>query len=279
MATAQFLINPHHIAATDRSAQYGDACFTSMYAESGAAFLLKAHLQRLQDGCAALQLPFTQWNALESNLREVLSGITDATAVKVLISRGSGGRGYQPPSSVDMVCVISTHPTDPILPPSVVLNLGVSDVSLSKEPWSGGIKHNNRLSQVLARANLQSKNTDELEDVLMCNEYQHVVEATSSNVFYQIDGVWHTPPIEAYGVKGVMREAWLQYLSQNDIMVNQSYHHIDMFREVEGMLLTNAVRGVRPVGKLTLPDSQHVLDTSAHLDLINRFMSQSQQAG
>jgi 4-amino-4-deoxychorismate lyase len=284
MADSQILINPSHVSASDRSIQYGDACFTTMYAEDGKILLLPAHIARLQAACSALSIAFSDWLLLQTELAKLASEIENPRVIKIVLSRGSGGRGYQPPVLQQTLCIISTHLANPILPIVCVERIGLSKVELQKEQCFGGIKHNNRLPQVLARQQnmsiaLDKGQENELninnEDVLMCNEYGHVIEASSANIFYEIDGVWYTPPMDTYGVKGIMRDAWMSNLYQRGIIVNQNYHHQSMLAHAQSVLLTNAVRGVRPVHELRVGCQVYQLETHKHLSMIDEFITQA----
>jgi 4-amino-4-deoxychorismate lyase len=291
MTSSRILINPSHISATDRSIQYGDACFTSMYVENGKILLLPAHIARLQEACTRLAIAFSDWLLLQTELAKLAHELTGPSVIKILISRGSGGRGYRPPVLVQPLCIISSHLALPILPVPKVESLGVSSIELHKEHWSGGIKHNNRLAQVLARDSEITKTRSthshvdagedlilEYEEVLMCNQHGHVVEASSANVFYNIDGVWYTPPMHDYGVKGVMRNAWMLHLQQRGINVNETYHHLDLLVHAQSVLLSNAVRGVRPVAELHLRGKVYSYNTVSEKDTIAEFIRGAMQS-
>lgn len=289
MTRSHILINPTHISATDRSIQYGDACFTTMYVEHHKVLLLTAHITRLQQACTTLAIAFSDWLMLQTELAKLAHELRGPSVIKILISRGSGGRGYRPPAVAQPLCIISSHRALPILPVRSVESLGVSSIKLPKEHWSGGIKHNNRLVQVLAREHEinQAKASDlytvqdlgvEYEEVLMCNPYGHIVEASSANVFYNIAGVWYTPPMHDYGVKGVMRDAWMSYLQQHGIIVNEAYHHIDMLVHAHSVLLSNGARGVRPVAELYLHGKVYSYTTDSETEMITEFVRSAMAA-
>ena len=91
-----FLINgleQETLPASDRATQFGDGCFTTARILDGGVCLLGAHILRLQKACEALLIPFSQWDILESEMRRLASDKASGV-LKVIISRGSGGRGY-----------------------------------------------------------------------------------------------------------------------------------------------------------------------------------------
>lgn len=91
-----FLINgleQETLPASDRAIQFGDGCFTTARILDGEVSLLDVHIRRLQKACEKLLIPFMQWDILEREMRRLASGNTNGV-LKVILSRGSGGRGY-----------------------------------------------------------------------------------------------------------------------------------------------------------------------------------------
>lgn len=91
-----FLINGHKqesLAVSDRATQFGDGCFTTARVIDGKVSLLSAHIQRLQDACQRLMISCDFWPQLEQEMK-TLAAEQQNGVLKVVISRGSGGRGY-----------------------------------------------------------------------------------------------------------------------------------------------------------------------------------------
>ena len=258
MEDSQILINPTHIVATDRSVQYGDASFTTMYVERGYIVLFAQHLARLQGASEQLNIAFEQWDTLKATLSELASQQLVPSVIKVVISRGSGGRGYLPPKEQNPCCIISTHKIQAMGDNPVLGHLGVSNIVLPSHEGALELKHNNRLAQVLASQEAVAMGFD---DVLMCNHNRHAIEASSSNLFYRLDGCWYAPSLTNVGVKGLMREAFIEYLSEQGIIVNQASHHVRELLSAEAMLLTNAVKGVRAVSTFKYQNNKKQLNT------------------
>lgn len=81
------------LSATDRAVQFGDGCFTTARVRDGVVHLLEAHLARLREGCERLMIPMPDINTLRDEMRQASQGQASAV-VKVIISRGTGKRGY-----------------------------------------------------------------------------------------------------------------------------------------------------------------------------------------
>ncbi|WP_371192989.1 aminodeoxychorismate lyase [Glaciecola sp. SC05] len=269
MLAHNILVNPTSISASDRSIHYGDASFTSMYAENHNITLLSEHIQRLQDACLGLDIKFTDWDELHRTLQSLVALQREPLAIKVIVTRGSGGRGYQPPEQQTPICIISTHSAESMQAQGNVKLLMVSDICLPSHDKLEGLKHTNRLAQVLAKQEALNMHCD---DVLMCDYRRHVIEASSANVFYKLDGCWYTPPLNSGGVKGLMRNAFLLYLQDLGLFVNQASHHIEQLCSAQSILLSNAVKGVRQVDKLHYQNADVLLTTDLG-ELIAPFLS------
>lgn len=160
--------------------------------------------------------------------------------LKLVLTRGAGSRGYLPPEDPEPTLVLSAHP----LPPRAVGGLAVHlcALRLGSQPRLAGIKHLNRLEQVLARAEAARAGADE---GLLCDGHGQLVCATAGNVAVRIDGRWLTPPIVDCGVAGVCR-GWLIEAG----LLREQPLGLDALAAAESVFLCNAVRGILPVARL-----------------------------
>lgn len=154
-----FLINgleQETLPASDRATQFGDGCFTTARILDGGVCLLGAHILRLQKACEALLIPFSQWDILESEMRRLASDKASGV-LKVIISRGSGGRGYSGSACLHptRVLSVSDYPSHYAHWREEGVALALSPVRLGRNPMLAGIKHLNRLEQVLIRTHLE----------------------------------------------------------------------------------------------------------------------------
>ena len=139
--------------------------------------------------------------------------------------------------------ILSTHPMPPFVREPIAVRW--CKTAISVQPALAGIKHLNRLEQVLARAEW---NDPAIFDGIMCDTEDRVVCATSANLFALVGGRWLTPGVERCGVAGIAR-AWvlanLPGAAEADLSAAQVSH-------ADGLFLCNAVRGILPVGSLGL---------------------------
>jgi 4-amino-4-deoxychorismate lyase len=255
--TARVLANglaEDRVSVLDRGLAYGDGLFETIRAVNGAAPLWDRHIARLRDGCGRLGLPVPDAAMLADEFAGVTDRMTDA-AVKIILTRGRGERGYAPPRSIDATRIVAAFPAPPL--PADWCRDGIRvrccELRLAAQPRLAGIKHLNRLEQVLARA--EWSDADVVEGLLF-DQAGNLVSATAANVFVGVDGGLLTPPIDRCGVAGVLRGALLDALP--DVQVRTMTKE-DLMRADE-VFLTSSVRGVLPVRAL----DQHAFRVGRH---------------
>ena len=231
------------IAADDRGLAYGDGLFETMRAHAGTVPWWPAHWRRLLHGAQRLRIPVPAEAEVVRQVSTLLQG--GEGVVKLLLTRGAGGRGYAPPPAPAPTCIVSHHPV-PVATPGG-LTLRWCDTHLAEQPALAGMKHCNRLEQVLARLEWTAPGgpMPDAHDGLMRSTSGDVVCATAANVFALIDGQWRTPPVDRCGVAGVCREWALARLDARiGILSPQEVETAD------AVFLCNAVRGILPVARL-----------------------------
>jgi 4-amino-4-deoxychorismate lyase len=178
---------------------------------------------------------------IESELDAVCAGV-DAGVAKLVLTRGVGSRGYASAEPGGATLVLSTHPMPPAYP-EAGLNLRWAELKLALQPALAGLKHLNRLEQVLIR---REWSDPMIHEALCCDSDGQVRCALSANVFVHRNGVWTTPPVQRAGVAGITR-GWLLE-SRSDIRVEDL--HPDAVMQADAIFLCNAVRGILPVRSL-----------------------------
>ena len=234
----------------DRGLQYGDGLFETLAVKDGRIVLLESHLQRLAEGCARLGLAMPAPAMLRTELHTAAAGPAPAV-LKLILTRGSGGRGYRPPAVPEPRRVLLRYPWPeyPAAWSEEGASLRVCDTRLSIQPRLAGIKHLNRLEQVLARA--EWNDTDGYQEGLMLDTEERVIEGTMSNVFASPgEGVLLTPDLSRCGVAGVMRRHILEQAAQSGIPIREAPITLDELLRAREIFLCNSVMGVWPVTAL-----------------------------
>ena len=226
------------VSIANRGLSYGDGVFETMRVHRGELPLWPRHLARLREGAGRLGIAMPDVDFVEARIAEMASSV-EAGVLKLLLTRGEGGRGYAPPVDVVPTWMLSLQS----LPESQdALRVHVCETRLATQPALAGIKHCNRLEQVLGRAEAARARCDE---GLMQDMAGNPVCATSANLMVLRDGRWRTPPVEACGVASVLR-GWL--LAQG--LVEVAAVAPDDLADADAVALCNAVRGILPVRAL-----------------------------
>ena len=184
----------------DRGLQYGDGVFRTMKVRNAAVRWWADQYQKLSEDCAALGISPPEERLLLSEVNQIV-GFSGVGVVKVIVTRGAGQRGY----------AISTKlmPTRIVmgLPPTGRENLEVRvrwcDLRLSHQPKLAGVKHLNRLENVLARSEWDDA---DIAEGLIQDEEGNVICGTMTNLIIVEQGKFITPDLSYCGVAGVARE-------------------------------------------------------------------------
>src|SRR5262245_17212175 len=137
------------IAPDDRGLAYGDGLFETMTAADGVIRHFALHMARLEDGCRRLAIPMPPRALVEDECRQVLDGLGGAV-VKLVVTRGPGPRGYRPPAEPSVTRIVAASARPAPLPAPDGIRVRVCATRLGINPRLAGIKHLNRLEQVLA---------------------------------------------------------------------------------------------------------------------------------
>jgi 4-amino-4-deoxychorismate lyase len=227
------------IAADDRGLAYGDGLFETMRVHQGDVPWWDAHWSRLASGAQRLRLALPDRTHVLAEAAELCA---DRDGVlKLIVTRGSGGRGYAPSAGAVPTWLLSWHPLPPPHRPDGLV-LRWCNTRMALQPDLAGIKHCNRLEQVLARAEWSDPGIDE---GLVCSTDGDVVGATAANVFLFDGGRWRTPRVDRCGIAGVCRTWILTTTSAHEARLSPE----DVER-AEALVLCNAVRGILPVARL-----------------------------
>jgi len=236
------------IPASDRGLQYGDGLFETMAAKDGRIALLDDHLERLGHGADRLGLPQLEMAVIR---KEVLRLIPEQgrAVIKLILTRGSGGRGYREPENVRIRRIVSQHPW-PDYPDNWVSDgivVRFCETRLALDPVLAGLKTLNRLHQVLARAEWDDP---EVAEGLLLDADDRVVCGTMSNLFLVRSGALITPDLERSGVAGVMRKQILKIAARMDIDVRVMAVSLDDLSQADEIFVTNSVFMIWPVRQI-----------------------------
>ncbi len=251
MSTSLIWVNgvpSHSLSASDRGLLYGHSVFETIHVVQGKARLKELHLDRLTTACERLSIPI-EISRVADELERFCEPIEQGV-VRLTVTIGEGGRGYASPDHAEPTRVLSLHELPEVARRSSNwekgVAVGVSDIRLSTQPSLAGIKHGNRLEQILIRNGWQAG----WQEALVFDQAEHLIEATQANVFLRHGDSISTPTLDTAGVAGVMRQFVLQNLDQSEYNTTQTRIGVAEIATADEIVLTNSVIGAWPIREI-----------------------------
>jgi 4-amino-4-deoxychorismate lyase len=118
---------------------------------------------------------------------------------------------------------------------------------LSYQPKLAGIKHLNRLENVMARMEWQE---DTIFDGLLLDQQGNVIECTMSNVFARFDQTLITPDLGQCGVMGVTRQRIIGLAAMLKMNIEVGEISMDRLLQADEVIVCNSLYGAFQVAKI-----------------------------
>lgn len=238
------------LSIQDRGFHYGDGVFETIAFVNQQPVLWEQHYQRLESGCKVLGIQCPTAFKLKNEI-DKLNDVTvekSNRVIKIIVTRGDSERGYKvtETTSPNIVLLLSTYPNYPEIFWHEGVKVKRCNTTLSTQKQLAGIKHLNRLEQVLAR---QEWN-DEFQEGLMSSDDGYLIEGVMSNMFIVKDGSIITPCIDNAGVDGIMRNVVLNLCESNGMIARQDKLGFEQILDADEVFLTNSLIGVWPVNTI-----------------------------
>lgn len=252
------------INVSDRGLMYGDGVFRTLLLRQGKPLHWQQHYNKLQHDCAAIGIVCPSIKLLGSELAQLAQSQPDAIA-KIMITRGPATRGYTPAANPQITRILSTSSL-PQYPDSYAIqgiNVHICKLRLGHQPRLAGIKHLNRLENVLAAAEWNDAN---IAEGMMLDQDNHVIECTRSNLFMVRDDKLFTPDLSRCGVAGLQRERVIDYARQQRMICKITELTMDDLLAADEIFVVNSVIGLWPVREMyrfsakNFPVSLHIQD-------------------
>ncbi len=235
------------LSVRDRGLAYGDGLFETIAVRGGRIPLLARHLVRLADGCRRLSIPL-DLAQMEAELQAFAAQLGEGVA-KLVVTRGEGQRGYAPPQPCQPLRILQAAPLPqyPVAHAEQGVRLFPCETRLAEQPALAGLKHLNRLEQVLARAEWQDA---ECAEGLMRDSSGRVIEGVYSNLFLVVAGGLVSADLSRCGVAGVMRAEILQQAQLLGLSIELRDISFDELLGADEVFLCNSLYGIWPVRAL-----------------------------
>ncbi|WP_348760809.1 aminodeoxychorismate lyase [uncultured Salinisphaera sp.] len=233
------------VAADDRGLAYGDGVFRTLAIDDGRIVAWAFQYARLAHDCERLAIECPPAETLLAELRGLIAAGQHGVA-KIMVTRGSGGRGYTPPVEPCPRRIVAVNDNFPAIPDTLALE--PANIRLAEQPALAGIKHLNRLEQVWARRECETRDA---ADLAMYDTSGRIVATTMRNLLFRDRaGAWHTPALSRCGIAGVTR-ARLAYSAER---AGRAVVETDIARsclgDYEAAIACNALSGAIPVTRI-----------------------------
>lgn len=239
--------NNTSVSVFDRGLQYGDGLFETMAVHNGIIPLWNSHWERLLYGCKQLSLSVPDKATIETEITLLIKAENaNQFIIKLIITRGEGERGYLYPKHQNTTRILSSHPWPDY--PESHQEKGVAvrycETRLAENKKLAGLKHLNRLEQILAR---NEWGTDEFQEGLMLSQDGFIVDGTMSNIFAVKDNMVFTPALTSCGVSGVMRKTIIDLSKTYGYPVHEKTFTKTELEQSDELFLTNSLFGIWPI--------------------------------
>ena len=227
---SSFPITPEN-CLSNRAISYGDGLFETMLVSDKKIPLWGLHFQRLHVGLERLSMDPLDKSLLKS---KILSLIDDENCyvAKLVVFRDDLKRGYGTESSkTHYYIVVNTYKS-----PLENQSLTVSSVKLSHQKQLAGLKHLNRMEQVLAA---QALNGSNYSDAIMLDHENNVIETTKKNIVMIKNNKLYTAKLNNCGVYGVA----LRWLQLQGFDLKWKKIEFKSLQKYDGMMVCNSVQG------------------------------------
>lgn len=246
----------------ERGLLYGDGFFSTIKITNGKVHRWPLHLERL---CfSAERLGFIGLDAgwiYQQILDYIQQKVIVNGMLRMTITRGEnpdGHRGYAIPDqqNLDYRLYLKGSNLQSSNDLEQGVTLGRSKVPVSRNKYFAGVKHLNRLDQVLASSRIKDACFD---DLMFCG--QKMICGTKTNVYFYVNGLWLTPKVNKAGVNGTVRR-WLLDTQSN---VRESQFGLEILKRAEYCLVSNAIIGIIPVTSIQLGAKKHNFEVYPNL--------------
>ncbi len=235
----------------DRGFEFGDGLFETLRISCGRPLLLTRHMQRLAEGTARLGI-HASLDAVEEQVLHVTNELSAAglseAAMRVTVVRGAGARGYRPDPHAGCRTLIAATPLEALdWPPRPgPATLCLAEARWPTQPLLAGLKHLNRLEQVLAADCARKNQTDE---ALMLDQNGRPVSVSAGNLYLFSNGALLTPSLQRCGIAGTIRAELLENLAPAlGIPVLETDLTLEQVASADAVLYSNSLIGFRSVG-------------------------------
>ena len=235
------------ISIDDRGLNYGDGLFETMLYKDGKCQFWDLHISRLKAGSQKLNICFPGEQCFLDDVIKLLADVESQDfIIKLMLTRGSGGRGYAVKEKPIPLRITSLFPYQATDSDKTGINATLCEQTVSINPGLAGIKHLNRLENVIARNEWH----DEFQEGIMLDSEKNVIEGTMSNLFIIKNNQLLTPDLSSSGIAGIIRQNILNIANQEQMTVHVKTVSLDELFDADECFISNSIIGIWPIVSL-----------------------------
>ena len=232
------------ISISNRNFQYGDGLFETCVIKDNQILFWDRHLTRLDIGCEKLKIKKIKESIWLNDIKKALSLAPQKNCViKLILSRGNSQRGYSYPEDILPVRVVivsdlkNTHSRESY-------SLEYAQSGYHSNPNLAGIKHCNRIEQILARSSLKA------DEAIMLDESQNIISVTQGNIYFIFGKSLVTPKLDRCGVIGSRRSLILDLAESLKLNSEQANISINEAKKADEVFISNSIIGIQSVSSI-----------------------------
>lgn len=242
------------ISVFDRGLLYGDGCFEVLRTWNGIARDLDAHLDRLYDTAAALQLRALDRKPLAEAVYKTIAAAQKEAAreepqatrgringgdhrIRIILTRGPGALSARLAELGPGRAIIVVEPLPP-QPPGV--RLAIIDLPLARREGRGH-KLLAYFDHVIAHELARVAGADE---AIRLDDNGDAVEGATCNLFAVLGGTVQTPPATRGVLPGIVRAQVLGLCARDRIRVRERALSLRDLRHADELFVTSSLRGL-----------------------------------
>ena len=234
---ANFAINAENCLG-NRAINYGDGLFETMLLTQHGIPLWEFHQKRLNESLQKLGLRKIANSDLYKKILS-LASCNSQQVVKLVVFRKDNKRSYAS-NSQDVNFYFSINE---LIQAPTGDGLTLSPITLSRQKFMAGLKHLNRLEQVLAANALSSSDYD---DAVMVDNKGLIIETISKNMVLIKNNMLYTPKLNQCGVYGVA----LRWLQAQGYKLKWKKIEFKSLAKYDVLMVCNSVRGFHAIANI-----------------------------
>jgi len=264
------------VPVLDRGFLFGDSIYEVVRTSDGVPFAWPEHFARLRLSAAALlmELDLEEAEVARRVAATVAAANHGDSYVRLVVTRGTGSA-----PNIDLAYATGRPCWAILVRPLVPMSGQTAQVAIvqrlrnDRRALDPATKSGNYLNNVLGLAEARKLGAT---DCLMCNQLGFITEASTSNVWARIDGVWCTPPLTSGILAGVTRALLIDCLHHHGHAVAERDLTPADIENAEEVILSSSLRDVSPVTHVNGTARNGGQPGAAALALLAEFAAYSQ---